>query len=482
MKKGTRPDWTCSKTDRRVPAARSETTLYVRTRATMGLFSKPELAVAREVGSILLDFVRLAWRMPAYWFELDGLRQRLRQDLELEAPAPVELERAIVWPDRPLRLFVSWAEPSGEIHATRLIEVLRERARAAGAPEPEFRALGSHRGDELDVQMVGYPAERAFMGLFVGFGPLGYYLRLVRDVVRVFRTWQPDVFIPVDSPSLHVPLGRLARGQGVPVVHFVTPQYWGWAPWRVHGYRAAVTRALTILPFEPAWFRRRDVPVAHVGHPLLDALGDVTRTTPPAASRLIAILPGSRRSIVRRNLPWMLDRFAELQRARPELEAAVVAASDELAEIAASAITERGLAQVAVRRELHPTLASARAALSVSGTVLLDVLHHRLPTVVVYRLAKKREERLGPAVLIPPYFASVNLLAAREVWPEFFFAGEGPVRTVLDCLERCVYDEETRRDCAAGLAVAARKLGPPGAVGRAADQALDVALPAHRAP
>jgi len=448
-------------------------------------FSNPELAVAREVAAILFDGVRLLWRLPAYWIELDALRARFRADLEREPPPMAEVARPFEWPDRPLRLFVSWAEPSGEIHATGLIRALRERAHAAGAPPPEFRALGGRAGDDLGLTMVGYPAERAFMGLFVGFGPLGYYLRLVRDCVALLRDWRPDAFVPVDSPSLHVPLGRLARREGVPVVHFVTPQYWGWAPWRVHGYRDAVTRALTILPFEPAWFRRRNVPVAHVGHPLLDALASVPPTSPGGRPPILAMLPGSRRSIVRRNLPWMLARFGELRRRHPELRGAVVAAGDELGELAAEHVRAAGepcRGAVDVRRELHPTLAEARAALSVSGTVLLDVLHHRLPSVVVYRLAERREERLGPALLIPPYFASVNLLAAREVWPEFFFAGDGPVRTVLDRLERCLYDEGWRRECAAGLTVAARRLGPSGAVGRAADQVLDVALPARGGP
>lgn len=446
----------------------------------MGLTSNPELAVAQEVGTALADVLRLAWRLPAYWIELDGLRAELGADLERQDPAPAELDRAIAWPERPLKVFVSWAEPSGEIHATGLVRALRERARAAGAPEPEFRALGSRAGDELGLTMIGHPAERAVMGLLIGLGALRYYLGLVRDTVRAFRDWRPDVFVPVDSPSLHVPLGRLARARGVPVVHFVTPQYWGWAPWRVHGYRAAVSRALTILPFEPAWFRRRGVPVRHVGHPLLDALVDEPRADAPG--RKLALLPGSRRSIVGRNLPWMLARVAELRRRHPDLESVVVAASDELFDIATGEIQALGVAGVTVERDLHATLRSARAALSVSGTVLIDVLHHRLPAVVVYRLASGHEDRLSSALLIPPWFASINLLAAREVWPEFSFAGDGPTRVVLDRLESALYDEGWRRDCAAGLAVAARKLGPPGAVGRAADQVLDVALPAPGGP
>jgi hypothetical protein len=132
-----------------------------------------------------------------------------------------------------------------------------------------------------------------------------------------------DVCVPVDSPALHVPLARIARAHDIPVVHFVTPQYWGWAPWRVGGYRATVDRALSILPFEPAWFERRGVAVAHVGHPLLDALAGVPQTRPREDARHIVLLPGSRLGVIERNLPWMLAavalrRAADLRRLAQE--------------------------------------------------------------------------------------------------------------------------------------------------------------------
>jgi len=71
-----------------------------------------------------------------------------------------------------------------------------------------------------------------------------------------------------------------------------------------------------------------------------------------------------------------------------------------------------------------------------------------------------------------PWFASVNLLAGREVLPEFGFHGQGPLEEVGRALVRALADEGWRQECRAGLDEAARRLGPPGAVGRAARHAL----------
>ena len=79
-------------------------------------------------------------------------------------------------------------------------------------------------------------------------------------------------------------------------------------------------------------------------------------------------------------------------------------------------------------------------------------------------------------LLSTPHFASVNLLAGREVLPEFCFTGEGPLEAVGQALERCYKDEAWRGRCGEGLERAARRLGPAGASRRAACHALEVAL------
>jgi lipid A disaccharide synthetase len=125
--------------------------------------------------------------------------------------------------------------------------------------------------------------------------------------------------------------------------------------------------------------------------------------------------------------------------------------------------------------ELHGALRRARAAFSVSGTVLLDLLHHDVPATVVYRLGSRFAAEGKEHFLTAPWFASVNLLAGREVVPEFCFAGEGPRAEAVAALERCLDDGPWRRRCLDGLDLAALRLGPPGACERAAGQLLELA-------
>src|SRR4030095_1376295 len=122
--------------------------------------------------------------------------------------------------------------------------------------------------------------------------------------------------------------------------------------------------------------------------------------------------------------------------------------------------------------ELHATLASARAALSVSGTILIDLLHQRLPAVVVYRVRHVHETWMARTLLTLPWFASPNLLAAHEVLEEFCFHGEGPP-AIHAALARCFDDASWRERCVRGLERAAERLRPPGPSGRAGVRGLE---------
>jgi len=125
--------------------------------------------------------------------------------------------------------------------------------------------------------------------------------------------------------------------------------------------------------------------------------------------------------------------------------------------------------------DLHQELGRARVALSVSGTVLLDLLHQRLPCAVIYRTESRLLACLGQGILSVPWFSSVNLLAGREALPEHSFRGRGPLAEVTNYLTECLSDEERRAEVVAGLQAAATRLGPAGAARRAAGHILQQA-------
>src|SRR5688572_29171201 len=266
----------------------------------------PRASVALELGRALGGLALLPARLADFYACRASLAAELEADLEGAGALPSAPNARL--PERPLRVFVSSAEASGEIHAAGFVRAAQRALEQARAPKAEWTGLGGPRLRAAGVETIADPVAHAKMGVGSVLADLPYYLGLLESSARSLR--ECDLAVLVDSPALHVPLGRIARRAGARAVHFVTPQYWGWAPWRARGYRGAFDLALTILPFEPSWFARRGVATRHVGHPLLDSLP--ASVAPPDDPRrtALALLPGSRRGVIERNLPWMLSALA----------------------------------------------------------------------------------------------------------------------------------------------------------------------------
>ena len=431
--------------------------------------------VRGELSRAAFDVLALPGRTAAYLVHREAERAEFARALRTSA-APDPVPTFVAPRHRAVSMFVSCAEASGETHAINAVRAVRAELAQQGAPAPRLTGLGGARLAALGVDLVDDVVRDARMGFGSVVSALPRYIDLLqRSVTRLERD-RPDVLLAVDSPALHVPLGRMARKLGVPVVHFVTPQYWGWAPWRVAHYTEAVDLALSILPFEPAWFAGRGVRVAHVGHPLLDELAHVERGDPDRGTDLV-LLPGSRTGVVKRNLGWMLGALEPLVASGAIPGVVIPHARSEIGALLRTEIARAGAGAWArvESGDLHATLRRARAAFSVSGTVLLDLLHHDLPTVVIYRLGSRFTAEGKEHLLTAPWFSSVNLLAGREVLPEFSFTGEGPVERVRAAVRAAWADPATRAASRAGLAEARARLGPPGATQRAAGHALSIA-------
>ncbi|MBM4063397.1 MAG: lipid-A-disaccharide synthase, partial [Planctomycetes bacterium] len=298
-------------------------------------------------------------------------------------------------------------------------------------------------------------------------------LRAFAAYLRLLRDDPPDLVVLVDYPGLHVVMAKAARRSGIPVLHYVAPQYWAWGPWRMRRYRRAVDATLTILPFEPAFCRRFAIPAAYIGHPLLDELAahppDPARTAALRARPLLVLLPGSRAAEIDANLPGMLHVAAALRAAEPGLRIVLPHRDPRRTPQLRRHLEAAGAGFVEHREgPLADWLAGARLVLAKSGTGSLEACLHGVPTVVVYRLRGLLATLGYHNILSVPWVAAANLIAGRAVAPEFCFHRRTGWRDVQRAAERLLHDGPDRDAALAGLAEIRTRLGAPGATARIA--------------
>ena len=349
--------------------------------------------------------------------------------------------------DRPLTIFISAAEASGDEHAGHLIAALR-RLR----PDARFIGVAGEKMSAAGCQVVADLTKRASMagGTIT---QLGYYYKMVRQIRRRIAEIKPDLYIPVDSPALNWHLAAEARRCGSKVFYYIAPQVWAWGRWRVKKLARLTDQVGCILPFEQPYLRHRGVNATYVGHPLMDTLPPRPRQLPDLAEAWangtwrVALLPGSRPGEIRGHAPAIVAAAGLIRKRWPAARCTVTARTDRCAEVLRPML-EGADVELAVGRT-REVLAESHFALATSGTVTLEVAHFGVPMVIFYRVGRLGYNLLGRWLLKTPHLSLVNILAGRRLVPELM-PWHGRIsevtETVLEVMEDYGWLCQTRRD------------------------------------
>jgi lipid-A-disaccharide synthase len=309
-------------------------------------------------------------------------------------------------------------------------------------------------------------------------GSVPRFARILREADRFFAERRPDAVVLIDFPGFHWWLARRAKAHGIPVIYFVPPQLWAWAGWRVGKMRRCVDHVLCNLPFEEAWYCRRNVPARYVGHPYFDELREQHLDAAFVAEQesrpgpVVALLPGSRRQELDYNLPSLVRAASLIHARRPDVRFLFACLKPEQCRRAEDLVRGSGLPIEAHAGKTPAIIHVAHSCIAVSGSVGLELLYRGKPSVVVYRqnpvgIAAAR------ALMRCPYISLVNLLAGKELYPEFLTSrceAEGMAKHILHWLE-----EPSAYEAVLGeLAALRERVAEPGACGRAAAFTLEV--------
>jgi lipid-A-disaccharide synthase len=389
-----------------------------------------------------------------------------------------------------MHIFFSVGEPSGDQHAAELIDELRHRqrnVRISGFGGPLMERAGCERLYPL--------TDIAVMGFFRILPLLWTFYKLIRQADQFLARERPDAVILIDIPGFNWWIARKAKSHGIPVFYFLPPQLWAWAPWRIEKVRRFVDHVLSGLSFEVEWYRRRGIACEFVGHPFFD---EVARHRLDKAylaalddehAPLVGLLPGSRAQEVRGNFPIMLEVVRRLQSSHPQARYRVACYKDVQREMCCQMLADAirrhpSLGEVSIVLDVDRTpeiIEAVDCCLIVSGSVSLELLARRTPAVVVYH-GTWWLMVLRWIFVTCKYVTLPNLMAGREIMPEFVFSGsyDGPSAQMAGILSRWLSDESERAATVAELDALAASVAQTGGIARAAEYVLERIAPLAR--
>jgi lipid-A-disaccharide synthase len=366
----------------------------------------------------------------------------------------------------PIPLLLSAGEASGDMYAARLAKALQERldVRIFGMGGPQMRSAG--------VEIITDYSEVAVVGITEILKHLPFLLRAMERLVSEAEKRQPPFAILTDFPGFHLRLARKLKPKGIRNVYYICPQFWAWRPWRVNLVRRRFVKALCIFPFEEEFFRDAGVPTEFIGHPLVGAVNAIKDRQHfceeyglDAGRKIVTILPGSRAAELADHLPVLQEACARIHGRVPAQFVVAAAHSRDVAQLQVQ--WPAGVKPRVIEGGTYNALAAADAAIVSSGTATVEAALLNTPMVVIYRVSPVTATLAKPLVRTP-FFGMVNLIVEKQAVPELVQDDFTPERVAAETL-RLLQDPNAREAQRKSLAEVRKRLGPPGAVDRAAD-------------
>jgi lipid-A-disaccharide synthase len=352
------------------------------------------------------------------------------------------------------------------MYAAQLATALKSRL------DVQLFGMGGPHMQEAGVELITHYEEVAVVGITEILRHLPSLVKAMDRIVGEAEKRKPALAILTDFPGFHLRLARKLQPQGIRNVYYICPQFWAWRPWRAKLIRRRFEKALCIFPFEEEFFRNAGVSTEFIGHPLVDAVHAAKDRKEFCESHdlvpgrhLVTVLPGSRSAELAHHLPVLQEACARIHAKTPTQF--VVAAANPRDVSLLKTGWPSGLKISVVEGETYNALAAADAAIVSSGTATVEAALLDAPMVVVYRVSPLTATLAKPLVRTP-YFAMVNLIAERRLVPELVQDDFTPDQVAAATLQ-LLQDPNARTTMRTGLAEVRRRLGPPGAVERAAD-------------
>ena len=339
------------------------------------------------------------------------------------------------------KLFVITGEHSGDMHAGKVVEILKSQN-----PEIEIHGIG---GDNLKNAGATIFCDHSKMsGFGLNFRMIVEHLMLEKDVSDyILDEFKPDAVLLIDYGTFNLRVAKRLKGKGIKVLHYIPPQVWASRKWRIKGIKKYVDKVLCIFPFEVEMYQKAGIDVHYCGHPLVKQLPnradkkeffekyglDVERP-------LVSIFPGSRPLELAFLAKTFIKSAKMLQKRHPELQFCISHAPNLSDSVFDKYIKNTDFK--VIKGDNHALLSVSDSLILASGTVALEASLYQTPMIIGYK---------GPWLIYLIYLlvrciknvSLPNIVTGKNIVPELI-QGKFKVDNIIYETEKLLYDKNYR--------------------------------------
>lgn len=129
------------------------------------------------------------------------------------------------------KIFIITGEYSGDMHAGRVAEILKQKN-----PDIEIEGIG---GENLKKAGAKIYCDHSKMSGF------GFSIKMALDHIALekkvadylLNSYKPDLVLLIDYGTFNLRVAKRLKGSGIKVFHYIPPQVWASRKWRIKGIK-----------------------------------------------------------------------------------------------------------------------------------------------------------------------------------------------------------------------------------------------------
>jgi len=369
-----------------------------------------------------------------------------------------------------LQVLIVAGEASGDLHGGNLL-----RAAADAYPQISITGVGGNKMKAAGCDIMFLSDELSVMGVQEVFAALPRIMRRFRQIKKRLQSDnKPDLLALIDFPDFNLRLAKVAKANGIPVLYFISSKVWAWRSGRAKVIATRVDRLALIFPFESQNYQPFGVQTDYVDNPLLDEFqqnqprGDLRqRLACSAEDQIVGVFPGSRKNELQYILDSLVQTAEMIHAEKPAAQFVVPIAPSLSSDDVPARFGDTNLPVHFVEENIYEVAAACDAALTVSGTVTLQLALTRTPMAIVYKVAAL-SYAIGRRLIKIKFAGLTNIVAGRGIIKEFIQQDAAPVAMCREII-RLLDDNEYRARMQSDLEGVCQRLGDLGCSQRVAD-------------
>jgi len=323
------------------------------------------------------------------------------------------------------KIFISVGDPSGDIHAARLMKKINDSIDA------EFLGIGGKLMEEQGLNSITSLKDISVVGFWEVAKKYRFFKRLLEQSKDILHKENIDLFLPVDYPGFNLRLSAFSKKNNIPVVYYIAPQLWAWGNNRAKKLNGKIDKLCVVFPFEEEYFKNQGIDAEYIGHPLLEDPNfnipyqikeNLSKTKLDKSksdflqkdNNLIAFMPGSRQQEIKRHNSLYIQCIEKLSAYNSSLKFGIARNSN--ISIADFDVYSK-FKNVEIYNDSRELMKKAYCGIVKTGTSTLEAALLGMPFTMIYKTSALTYN-IGKHLVNLPYISLVNILREKEVIKE----------------------------------------------------------------